>query len=551
LIQVKKLYLKTDYSTFAEFIPAAPGKGRFMRGKSIEEIKKRKCGYDVWRDIERYAAEGYELVKEEDLELFKWYGIYEQRPSRGCFMVRVRIPGGWLNARQARCIAQAGRDFARGSLDVTTRQDIQFHWIALKNIPELISRLHSVGLSTRASCGDTPRNIVACPLAGRQKGEYIDVRPLVNQVNRQLEGKRIYANLPRKLKISICGCPSQCTLPQLHDVSFYAVKKKRGTKIFHGFNILVGGGLSARPFMGVPLDVFITEDMVAETCEAICRIFAEKGPRESRQTARMKFMVHKWSAPRLRDELAGVLGRALEQAPPSRLQNCFFRDPILTGQQKQRGLHYIATACTAGRLSPEDLFVAAGVAEEFGSGALSLTTMQNILVTDIPGSKIDEACERLSLTPTLQVNASHARIGVISCTGFEYCEKALVETKELAASCVDNLEKGRVDPAVPLKIAFSGCSNDCAHAQAADIGLMGTQNKEADSAMDYFHIIAGTRIGDKPEKGIKFPAPIPANRVAAQLASLIRGFNEKRRSSESFPDFYRRYFTEDGIEFQI
>lgn len=552
-------FVKYNQSDFHKCIPtalergvlSAQAKGDSMRRKSIEEIKKRKCGYDVWRDIERYAAEGYEAVKEEDLELFKWYGIYEQRPGRGCFMVRVRIPGGWLNAGQARCIAQAARDFARGSLDVTTRQDIQFHWVALKYIPELIRRLHSVGLSTTASCGDTPRNIVSCPLAGRQKGEYVDVRPLVKQMNRRLEGNRSFANLPRKFKVSICGCRSQCTLPQLHDVSFIAARKRQGKNIVHGFNILVGGGLAARPLMGIPLDVFVTEDKAIEVCEALCRIFAENGSRGSRGLARMKFLVKNRSGKGLREDLAGILDRVLEAAPAMPLLDGFFREPIVAGRQKQRGLHYIPVACTAGRLTPEDLFVAAGSAEDFGSGTLCLTPMQNIIIADIPVSKMEEASERLALAPTIHINASHTRFGVVACTGLEYCENAVAETKELAASSIDNLEKNGVDPAVPLKIGFSGCSNDCAHAQAADIGLIGSLNKEADSAKDYFNIITGARIGDKQEKGLKSPAPIPADEVASQLASLILCFNGKRHSWESFPDFYRRYFTEEGVEFQI
>lgn len=196
-----------------------------MKKLSIEDLKKRKCGFDVWRDIERYAVTGYETIEPEDLELAKWYGIYEQRPSRGSFMVRVRIPGGQLTARQASTLAQIGRDFAKGSLDLTTRQDVQYHWVSIKHIPDLVRRLHSVGLSTTAACGDTTRNIVACSFTGRVKSE-VDIRAIVIETNRRLAGNRLFANLPRKLKISICGCKSQCTLPQIHD----------SEAIIHNFN---------------------------------------------------------------------------------------------------------------------------------------------------------------------------------------------------------------------------------------------------------------------------------------------------------------------------
>jgi len=491
------------------------------------------------------------MIEPTDLELFKWYGIYEQRPSRGYFMVRVRVPGGQMSARQARCVAQAGRDFARGTLDITTRQGIQFHWVPLKDIPELIRRLHSVSLSTTGACGDTPRNIVACSLAGRGQGELTDVRSLTKKIHRRLGGNRLYANLPRKFKISLCGCGSQCTLPQLHDVSFYAGRKGKGKNAVRGFNLLVGGGLSSNPRMAVPLDVFVPEEKVPETCEALCWIFAEKGPRELRTHSRMKFMVKDWTAPRFREELVKILGKNFDRAVDAPLKDGFFREPILTGRQKQKGLNYISMVTTVGRISPEDLFVAASAAEEFGSGSLCLTPLQNFLVPDIPDDELDEAGDRLALSPTCQPGASRIRTGTLACTGFEYCEKANVETKGLAASCVDLLEKDCIEPAVPIKIAFSGCSNDCGHAQASDLGLQGNQYKDADSYVDFFDFIVGTKVGGKPAKGVKIRTRSQAERVADEIKALIRTFNENRRRNETFPDFSRRYFTEEGIEFQI
>jgi len=254
-----------------------------MRKTSLEDLKKRRHGYDVWHDIERYAVTGYETITPEDLELFKWHGIYEHRPRRGYFMVRVRVPGGQLSSEQARCLAQAGRELARGRMDLTTRQDIQFHWVRIGDIPELVRRLHDVGLSTTSACGDVPRNIVACPLAGRHPDELIDVRPLVRSLNRRLEGNRLYANLPRKLKISICGCGSQCTSPQLHDLSFVAVEGERDADGRRGFELLVGGGLSSRPQLAFSMNVFIPEQEVVEVCEAVCRLFGEHGNRQPRQ----------------------------------------------------------------------------------------------------------------------------------------------------------------------------------------------------------------------------------------------------------------------------
>ncbi len=171
-----------------------------MRKPSIEDIKRRKNGLDVWHDIERCATAGYESLDPEALELFRWYGLYEQRPRRGLFMVRVRVPGGAITAVQARAVAQVGRDFAGGRIDVTTRQDLQLHSVPLRQIPEVIRRLHEAGLSTTFACGDTPRNVVACPLAGRIAGESADARDAVRAWERIHAANRSFVNLPRNLK---------------------------------------------------------------------------------------------------------------------------------------------------------------------------------------------------------------------------------------------------------------------------------------------------------------------------------------------------------------
>ena len=521
-----------------------------MRGLSIEQIKKRKNGLDVWRDLEYYAGAGYESITPEDLELFHWYGIYEQRPGRGHFMLRIRIPGGALNVEQARTIAGASRDFARGFMDITVRQNIQFHWITVADIPEIVRRLHEVGLSIASTGGDTVRNVVQCPLAGRVKGELFDTRDLTIELDRRLARDRRYSNLPRKFKIGLCGCHRHCTIPSLQDIGLYAAMKT-GEKKATGFNLLVGGGLSVKPQFAVPLDAWVPSAQVVDVCEALVKIFDRHGSRKNRSQARLKFLLDASTAPAFRKLLTDELGRDLEPAATATPPEGYFREHTGPGEQKQRGQHFLSLASIAGRISAEDLFVAAGTAKSFGGGAVLLTPMQNIIVPDIATPRLNEAQGRLDFAPTTRRDISGLRSGCIACTGSEFCGHALTDTKKTAEDILNHLDLNRVVPAVPLKIGLSGCPNDCGQAQMSDIGLFGVKGDESDDGRDAFNIIINGKnnLGKPGRTTIK--SRVPADQIAKVLKELIEVFNAKRTKTETFAEFAKRAFTDEGIEFTI
>src|SRR5215210_1850034 len=261
----------------------------------IEEIKKRKDGLDVLSDIYRYGKLGNSSISPDDEALFRWYGIYTQRPAEdGFFMVRMRIPGGDLTPLQLRAIAELANEHGRGLADITVRQNIQLHWVRIESLPAILDRLRAVGLSTTEACGDCVRNIINCPVSGVDQSELYDTTPLIRQVNDFFVGNRDFSNLPRKFKIAITGCPVRCVYPEINDIGLFAVRDGGGV----AFRARVGGGLSTTPRFSKDLGVFVEPDEVVELCAAIATVFREEGNRENRKRARLKFLIEQWEIPR-------------------------------------------------------------------------------------------------------------------------------------------------------------------------------------------------------------------------------------------------------------
>ena len=279
----------------------------------VERIKKGKDPFEVWEAIERYAVTGFDSIEKDDIDLFKWYGIYTQSSdTTGYFMLRIKLPNGDLTSTQLRTIASITQRFAQGLADVTDRQNFQLHWIQIENIPTIGRELEAVGLSLKGSSGDTVRNVIGCPLSGYDPTEIIDTWPLVEEVNRRLAGNSEFGNLPRKFKISISGCVEQCAHPEINDLGLVAVRKANGEV---GFEAWVGGGLGSQPHLGQRLGVFIPPSAAVEVASHIIAIFRDHGYRKNRAHARLKFLLADWGVAKFREELEQRLGYHLEDGP--------------------------------------------------------------------------------------------------------------------------------------------------------------------------------------------------------------------------------------------
>jgi sulfite reductase beta subunit-like hemoprotein len=515
---------------------------------AIEHIKARKDGLDVLADIYRYAELGFDAIEPDDLALFRWYGIYTQRaeasaasgapgPSEetdGHFMLRIKFPNGIVTADQLRAVGRLSERYGRGMGDITTRQNIQLHWLRIEDMPVVLDELNAVGLSFTQACGDVWRNVVGCPLAGVDGHELIDSRPLIEELERTFVGDRRFSNLPRKFKVSVSGCLHRCAQHEINDIGLVAVEKDGVV----GYDVWVGGGLGASARMGRRLDVFALPEEAADVCRAITEIFRDEGNRSKRTRARIKFLVDEWGVERLRAEVEERLGRSLPTSVVPADPVDPHRDHLGVHPQVQPGLYYLGATTLRGRFTGDQMIAAADIADRFGSGALRCTNRQNIIVLDVPDGQVDEAAASLR-DIGLPTEASTFRRGVISCTGMEFCKLAIVETKERAAELIEHLERRVGDIAGSLRINLNGCPNACAQYQVADIGLQGGIARLPDGRrVQGFILHIGGRLGADAGFGRRVASKaMPADDARYAVERIVRAYAGERPADGTFAEW--------------
>jgi sulfite reductase beta subunit-like hemoprotein len=514
----------------------------------IEHIKARKDGLDVLADIYRYAELGFAAIEPDDLALFRWYGIYTQRsaesaaagepgPSEetdGLFMLRIKFPNGIVTAEQLRTIGRLSVRYGRGMGDITTRQNIQLHWLRIEDLPVVLDELNAVGLSFTQACGDVWRNVVGCPLAGVDGHELIDSRPLIAELERTFVGDRRFSNLPRKFKVSVSGCLHRCAQHEINDIGLVAVERDGVV----GYDVWVGGGLGASARMGRRLDAFVLPEEAAEVCAAITEIFRDEGKRTKRTRARIKFLVDEWGVERLRAEVERKLGRSLPTsvAPADPIDP--HRDHLGVHPQVEAGRYYLGATTLRGRFSGEQMIAVADIAARFGSGELRCTNRQNVIVLGVPDGDVEEAAASLA-DVGLPTEASTFRRGIISCTGMEFCKLAIVETKDRARDLIEHLERRVGDVAGSLRINLNGCPNACAQYQVADIGLQGGIARLGDGRrVQGFILHIGGRLGADPGFGRRVASKaLPADDAKYAVERLVRAYAAERPADGTFAEW--------------
>ena len=517
----------------------------------IEHIKARKDGLDVLADIYRYAELGFDAIEPDDLALFRWYGVYTQRaaesaasgdpgPSEqtdGLFMLRVKFPGGIVSSEQLRAVGSLAERYGRGMGDITTRQNIQLHNLAIEDLPIVLDELNAVGLSFTQACGDVWRNVVGCPLAGVDGHELIDTRPLVADLERAFVGHREFSNLPRKFKVSVSACVHHCAQHEINDIGLVAVDKDGVI----GYDVWVGGGLGASAKMGRRLDVFARPEQAVEVCRAITELYRDEGKRTKRTRARIKFLVDEWGVDRLRDEVERKLGYELERSVAPTAPIDPHRDHLGVHPQAQPGLYYVGGTTLRGRFTADQMIGVAGIAERYGSGDLRCTNRQNIIVVDVPDRHVETVAAELA-DLGLPTEASAFRRGVISCTGMEFCKLAIVETKHRAAELIEHLERRIGDLDGSIRINLNGCPNACAQYQIADIGLQGGIAKTAEGErVQGFILHIGGRLGEGAAFGRRIASKaIPADDARYAVERVVRAYKGERRSDMSFGEWADR-----------
>jgi ferredoxin-nitrite reductase len=499
--------------------------------------------------INVYAREGPEAIDavEGEEERLKWVGLYPQRQGGDAFMMRIKVPGGRLLADQAARIGEVAETFARGAVrnpvwgegfcDLTTRQDIQLHWIRIGDVPEIWRQLEEVGITTVQACGDSARNVLCCPLSGVDGAEVVEAYPVAKAISSFFTGNRDYANLPRKFKISVTGCTEDCVQVELNDIGLWPARLEDGTL---GFNVLVGGGLGDGARMASDIDVFVEPDQAIELCRAVAQVFGELGNRENRGLARMRYLAQELGPEGFRDELERRAAFRLRPAGEG-LTKTARGDHVGVHRQREDGLVYVGCNVVVGRMAGRDLVEAARVARTHGDGTIRLGTKQNFILTGIPEDRVEELLT-LPLLSRYQPFPGPFSRGVVACTGNEFCRFAVVETKARAAELAWELDRrvaGEVAGEV-VRIHFSGCPASCAQPQIADIGLRGETAHVGSSIVEAADIGVGGSLGPDAAFIDWVDGARPADQLADGLAGLARRYRSERVDGESFHEWARR-----------
>ena len=504
-----------------------------------EHIKEALDPLDLRPRIDRYAREGLASIDPDDLNIrFRWWGLYTQRPAEdGHFMLRIRIPGGALSSDQLAAIGRLAQVHGRNLADVTDRQNIQLHWIVIEEVPAILDELDRIGLSSLQACGDTVRNVLGCPVAGVDAGEWFDATGDLLAVEARMARTKEFSNLPRKFKMSVSGCRHRCAQPEVNDLALVGHVHPDGRE---GFDLLVGGGLSSSPRFADRLGVFIPRAEAPEVVAAITSAYRDHGNRDKRTRARIKFLLAAWGPERFREVVErDYLGRSLEDGPAAPPSPDAHRDHV--GVHRQRdGRNYVGVAPLVGRTDGDTLVAVAELARELGGARVRLTTQQKLVVLDIPEARVEEAVARLDALG-LPARPSEFHRGAMACTGLQFCKLALVSTKEPAAALVGRLEERFPEWEGKVRLNVNGCPNSCARYQVSDIGLAGGES----AGEGNYQLHLGGDVGEFKAFGRRIRERVLAGDAGDTVVALLAAYQAGRDGGESLQAWLRRQPDED------
>ena len=527
------------------------------KAQRAERLKSAMNPWDGLNQIRRFAREGFDSIPPEWIgTYFRWWGVYTQGDGAGVtggqggegralqrFMVRIRIPNGILTSPQLRAIADLTRRYANGIADITVRQNIQLHWVTIESLPEVLEGLWKVGLNTTGACGDVVRNVTGCPVAGVDADEIVDASPLALEASQLLAGNAEFYNLPRKFKISIAGCHSWCSYPEINDIGLTAVTRRLDGKPEIGFSLRVAGGLSAEPYLGARLNAFVRWNQVVPVIKGIAELFRDSDVlREHRERARLKFLFlrHGWTAERFLDELQGRIGFTLDPAVEEHAPDDVYRDHVGIHAQKQPGLSYVGAVALRGRITADQMHAAADLAERFAGGELRATNMQNLLVVNVPTLNAEPLAKEFDGIG-LRVGGSSFARGTIACSGTEFCKLAITETKAFSRWLVEELEERLPGFDEHLKLHVTGCPNSCGQHWIADLGIEGKKIKVNDRLLDAYYFCVGGALGLHQATARPTGYRCLATEVPDAIERLLGHYLEEREPGENLRRFFARH----------
>jgi sulfite reductase (ferredoxin) len=535
--------------------PKRRGEGQWKLGyreplNPNEQVKKDDNPLNVRARIENiYAINGFDSIDKQDLRgRMRWWGLYTQREQgydgtwtgdenidvleAKYFMLRVRCDGGALSTAALRTLGEISTEFARDTADISDRENVQYHWIQIEDMPEIWKRLATVGLQTTEACGDCPRVVLGSPLAGDSLDEVLDATPAIDEIVRRYIGKPEYSNLPRKFKTAISGLQDVCH--EVNDVAFIGVNHPEHGP---GLDLWVGGGLSTNPMLGQRVGAWVPLDEVPDVWEAVVSAFRDYGYRRLRSNALLKFLIKDWGVEKFRQVLEDeYLGRKLIDGPaPEPLTHQLDHVGV---QKLKNGMNAVGVAPIAGRVSGTILSKVADLADAVGSDRIRFTPYQKLIVLDVPDDKVDELVAGLDALG-LPSRPSHWRKNLMACTGIEFCKLSFAETRKRSQVLVPELEKRLEDINaqldVPITININGCPNSCARIQVADIGFKGQMVDEGDGPVEGFQVHLGGSLGLDSGFGRKLRQhKVLSTELGDYIDRVVRNFVKQREQGERF-----------------
>ncbi len=503
------------------------------------------------RILNIYSKRGFSSIDPADLRgRFRWMGLYTQRApgfdggktamleeeelDDEFFMLRVRSDGELLDTAKLRALGSIGTDFARGTADITDRQNIQFHWIEIENVPEIWERLDNAGMTSIEACGDSPRPFLGSPVAGVAADEIIDATPALEEIKRRYIGNPEFSNLPRKFKTSASGHPSHDCVPAVNDVSFIGTVHP---DLGPGFDLWVGGGLSTNPMLAQKLGVWIPLAEVPDAWEAVTSVFRDYGYRRLRSRARLKFLVADWGVEKFREVLETEYLEKKLVDNPSPEPTPGGDDHIGVHAQKD-GAFYIGAAPVAGRINGETLLGLGDIVERYGLAGARLTAHQKVVLLGVAHDDIESVVGDLK-SIDLDARPSNWRRSTMACTGIEFCKLAIVDTKNRAIDLVSELERRFPALDTPITINVNGCPNACARTQVADIGLKGmlVMDDEGEQ-VEGFQVHLGGALGLNAGFGKKLRAhKVTSVGLDDYITTIVGNYLVDRSPGESFAEW--------------
>lgn len=482
-------------------------------------------------------------------------------------MQRIKVPFGGLSIEQMETLAELADEYSDGVLHVTTRQDFQLHYIHIEDTPDLMRRLAAVGLTTQEACGNSVRNVTACPLAGVCHDEAFDVTPYSKATADYLMGHDDVQDFGRKFKIAFSGCAQHaCGLVKMHDMGFLAKVREVDGVMQRGFTIFVGGGLGTVPFQAKVLREFVAEDQILAFSQAVARVFARHGEKQNRNRARVKFLIEKLGI----DEFSRLVDEELEQLPVDPEWTAFLPDveryeehAIKTGyelngiappdgfetwyetnvyQQRQAGYSVVTINLPLGDLSSRQMFKLADIAREYVGDNVRTTVEQNIVLRFISNKDLIDVYKALN---EIGLGASGAGtiVDITTCPGTDTCKLGIASSRGLANELRTRLtvKSASLPEAIKdLRIKVSGCFNSCGQHHIADIGFFGNSRRSGNHKVPHFQVILG---GQWTENGGSYGlavGAVPAKSVPDVLDTITERYVNERQTGESFQTWVQR-----------